>query len=152
MEAAGENHIPFVVLDRPNPLGGMRVEGPSVEPGWISFVSQFPVPYVHGMTVGELAQMVNAKGWAGAHCDLTVVPMKGWSRDMIWGDTLLRWIPTSPKRSARQFVFWIRGNGDCWRTDRRRDRGRRICAIRNDLSKLAQCGEFYSLSHFVRDL
>jgi len=96
MEAAGENRIPFVVLDRPNPLGGNRIEGPSVESRWISFVSAFPVPYVHGMTVGELAQMVNAKGWAGARCDLTVVPMHGWSRDMLWGDTLLRWIPTSP--------------------------------------------------------
>jgi uncharacterized protein YbbC (DUF1343 family) len=96
MEAAGENHIPFVVLDRPNPLGGVRIEGPSVESGWISFVGQFPVPYVHGMTVGELAQMVNARGWAGPHCDLTVVPMHGWSRDMTWGDTLLRWVPTSP--------------------------------------------------------
>ena len=96
MEAAAENHIPFVVLDRPNPLGGVRIEGPSVESSWISFVSAFPVPYVHGMTVGELAQMVNARGWAGGRCDLTVVPMNGWSRDMMWGDTLLRWIPTSP--------------------------------------------------------
>src|SRR6266704_2456552 len=59
MEAAAENNIEFVVLDRPNPLGGLRVEGPSVEPRWISFVSQFPIPYVHGMTVGELARMVN---------------------------------------------------------------------------------------------
>jgi uncharacterized protein YbbC (DUF1343 family) len=96
MEAAGENHIPFVVLDRPNPLGGVRIEGPSVEPGWISFVSAFPVPYVHGMTVGELARMVNARGWAGPRCDLTIVPMRGWSRDMLWADTYLRWIPTSP--------------------------------------------------------
>ena len=96
MEAAGENNIPFVVLDRPNPLGGNRIEGPSVEGRWISFVSAFPVPYVHGMTVGELAQMVNARGWAGRHCDLTVIPMKGWSRDMMWGDTYLRWVPTSP--------------------------------------------------------
>ena len=96
MEAAAENHIPFVVLDRPNPLGGNRIEGPSVESSWISFVSAFPVPYVHGMTVGELAQMVNSKGWAGGRCDLTVIPMHGWSRDMMWGDTLLRWIPTSP--------------------------------------------------------
>jgi uncharacterized protein YbbC (DUF1343 family) len=96
MEVAGENHIPFVVLDRPNPLGGVRIEGPSVESRWISFVSAFPVPYVHGMTVGEMAQMVNAKGWAGPRCELTVVPMRGWSRDMMWGDTLLRWIPTSP--------------------------------------------------------
>jgi len=96
MEAAAEKNIPFVVLDRPNPLGGNRIEGPSVESSWISFVSAFPVPYVHGMTVGELARMVDAKGWAGGHCDLTVIPMQGWSRDMMWGDTLLRWIPTSP--------------------------------------------------------
>jgi uncharacterized protein YbbC (DUF1343 family) len=111
MEAAGENHIPFVVLDRPNPLGGVRIEGPSVEPRWISFVSQFPVPYVHGMTVGELAQMVNAKGWAGAHCGLTVVPMHGWSRDMTWGDTLLRWIPTSPNipHAGSCFAYVVTG-------------------------------------------
>lgn len=111
MEAAGENHIPFVVLDRPNPLGGVRMEGPSVDPAWISFVSQFPVPYVHGMTVGELAQMVNARGWAGTHCDLTVIPMKGWARDMIWGDTLLRWIPTSPNipRVDSAFAYAVTG-------------------------------------------
>jgi uncharacterized protein YbbC (DUF1343 family) len=111
MEAAGENHIPFVVLDRPNPLGGVRIEGPSVEPGWISFVGQFPVPYVHGMTVGELAQMVNARGWAGAHCELTVVPMRGWSRDMTWGDTLLRWIPTSPNipHAGSTFAYVVTG-------------------------------------------
>jgi uncharacterized protein YbbC (DUF1343 family) len=111
MEAAGEGHIPFVVLDRPNPLGGTRIEGPSVEPGWISFVSQFPVPYVHGMTVGELAQMVNAKGWAGPRCDLTVIPMRGWSRDMHWVDTHLRWIPTSPNipRSDSPFSYVVTG-------------------------------------------
>ena len=96
MEAAGENHIPFVVLDRPNPLGGNRIEGPSVDPQWISFVGQFPVPYVHGMTVGELAKMVNDKGWMAARCDLTVVPMRGWSRNEVWANTGLRWIPTSP--------------------------------------------------------
>jgi uncharacterized protein YbbC (DUF1343 family) len=105
MEAAGEYNIPFVVLDRPNPLGGNRIEGPSVEPRWISFVSAFPVPYIHGMTVGELAKMVNAKGWAGARCDLTVIPMHGWSRDMLWGDTLLRWIPTSPNIPRVDSVF-----------------------------------------------
>src|SRR5713101_2715387 len=96
MEAAGENHIPFVVLDRPNPLGGNRIEGPSVEPRWISFVGQFPIPYVHGMTVGELAKMVNDKGWIAVRCDLTVVPMRGWARNYIWANTGLRWIPTSP--------------------------------------------------------
>ena len=96
MEAAGENGILFVVLDRPNPLGGLRVEGPSVEPRWISFVSPFPIPYVHGMTVGELAKMANARGWNSGRCDLTVVPMRGWSRDMTWQGTGLRWVPSSP--------------------------------------------------------
>ena len=96
MEAAAENHVEFVVLDRPNPLGGLRVEGPTVERPWISFVSQFPIPYVHGMTVGELAQMINAKGWIGGRCNLIVVPMRGWTRSLTWADTGLRWIPTSP--------------------------------------------------------
>jgi uncharacterized protein YbbC (DUF1343 family) len=96
MEACGENGIPFVVLDRPNPLGGTRVEGPGIESRWISFVGQLPVPYIHGMTVGELAKMANAKGWAGPRCDLTVIPMRGWSRDMDWNETGLRWVQTSP--------------------------------------------------------
>ena len=96
MEAAGENKIPFVVLDRPNPVGGLRIEGPSVDPQWISFVSQFPIPYVHGMTVGELARMVNGWHWMAAQCDLTVVQMHGWERGMTWSDTGLRWIPSSP--------------------------------------------------------
>jgi uncharacterized protein YbbC (DUF1343 family) len=95
MEAAAENHIEFVVLDRPNPLGGLRAEGPLVEPQWISFVGQIPVPYVHGMTYGELAHMINGKGWVG-HCDLKVVPMRGWARNVTWNDTGLRWIATSP--------------------------------------------------------
>jgi uncharacterized protein YbbC (DUF1343 family) len=83
-----------MVLDRPNPLGGLRVEGPPIEPQWISFVGQLPVPYIHGMTAGELARMANGMGWT--HCKLTVIPMQGWQRQMTWGDTGLRWIPTSP--------------------------------------------------------
>jgi uncharacterized protein YbbC (DUF1343 family) len=96
MEAAGEAGIPFIVLDRPNPLGGNRIEGPSVESRWISFVGQFPVPYVHGMTAGELAKMANARGWIGSRCALTVIPMRGWSRSQTWSETGLRWIRTSP--------------------------------------------------------
>ncbi len=96
MEACGEQKIPFVVLDRPNPLGGQRVEGPGIEEKWKSFVGQLPVPYLHGMTVGELAKMANAHGWAGPRCQLTVVPMQGWSRDMTWSRTGLRWVQTSP--------------------------------------------------------
>ena len=111
MEAAAENHIEFVVLDRPNPLGGLRVEGPTVERPWISFVSQFPIPYVHGMTVGELAQMINAKGWAGGRCNLTVVPMRGWTRSLTWADTGLRWIATSPNipRGSSPFYYVATG-------------------------------------------
>jgi uncharacterized protein YbbC (DUF1343 family) len=96
MEACGEQKIPFIVLDRPNPLGGQRVEGPGIEEKWKSFVGQFPVPYVHGMTAGELAKMANAYGWVGSRCQLTVVPMQGWSRDMTWARTGLRWVQTSP--------------------------------------------------------
>jgi uncharacterized protein YbbC (DUF1343 family) len=96
MEAAGEAGIEFVVLDRPNPIGGLRVEGPGIESQWMSFVGIFPVPYVHGMTAGELAQMANARGWTGSHCKLTVIPMRGWSRGMTWEDTGLSWRQTSP--------------------------------------------------------
>jgi uncharacterized protein YbbC (DUF1343 family) len=96
MEAAAENNIAFVVLDRPNPLGGLRVEGPLVEPRWVSFVSQFPMPYVHGMTCGELARMINAKGWINGRCELRVIPMRGWTRSQTWNETGLRWVPTSP--------------------------------------------------------
>ncbi len=96
MEACGEQKIPFMVLDRPNPLGGLRVEGPGIEDSWKSFVGQFPVPYVHGLTAGELAKMANARGWMESRCQLTVVPMQGWSRDMTWSRTGLRWVQTSP--------------------------------------------------------
>src|SRR5205823_12795965 len=96
MEAAAENHVEFIVLDRPNPLGGSRVEGPLVEARWISFVDQFPVPYVYGMTCGELARMINEKGWINGRCALEVVPMRGWARNDTWNETGLRWVPTSP--------------------------------------------------------
>jgi uncharacterized protein YbbC (DUF1343 family) len=96
MEACGESGKEFVVLDRPNPLGGLRVQGPPLERQWISFVGQVPTPYVHGMTAGELAQMANAKGWIAKSCRLTVVPVLGWNRGMTWENTGLRWVPTSP--------------------------------------------------------
>jgi uncharacterized protein YbbC (DUF1343 family) len=96
MEAAAENGKSFVILDRPNPLGGLRVEGPPVEAKWKSFVSQLPIPYVHGMTVGELGMMASAKGWLAAKPKVTVARMQGWQRGMIWQDTGLRWHATSP--------------------------------------------------------
>ncbi len=98
MEAAGENGIPFVVLDRPDPLTGNRVEGPMLEPRFKSFVGAYPIPYIYGMTAGELAQMINGEQWLtnGVQCKLTVVPMEGWKRSMWWDETGLVWVPTSP--------------------------------------------------------
>ena len=96
MEACGECGVDFMVLDRPNPLGGERIEGPLIEDKWRSFVGQLPVPYIHGMTAGELASMANAKGWTGKRCKLVVVPMQGWRRGMAWNDTGLTWVQTSP--------------------------------------------------------
>jgi uncharacterized protein YbbC (DUF1343 family) len=111
MEAAGEAGIEFIVLDRPNPLGGQRVEGPPIEKEWISFVGQFPVPYVHGLTAGEMAGMANARGWMGARCRLVVVPMKGWSRSMVWPDTGLRWVQTSPNIPKEGSPFYYAATG-----------------------------------------
>jgi len=96
MEACGENGVEFVVLDRPNPLGGVRVEGPSLEEKFRSFVSQWDVPYVYGMTCGELARMIVGEGWIKQPCKLSVVPMQAWQRTMVWRDTELPWVPTSP--------------------------------------------------------
>ncbi|MFZ4763596.1 MAG: exo-beta-N-acetylmuramidase NamZ family protein [Roseimicrobium sp.] len=96
MEACGENGKEFIVLDRPNPLGGIRVEGPPVSPAWKSFVSQVNVPYVHGMTAGELAMMAGPSGWVNRPANLRVVKMNGWHRGMVWQNTGLRWHRTSP--------------------------------------------------------
>lgn len=97
MQAAAEQGIEFMVLDRPNPLGGYRVEGCPVEEGFTSFVSQYPIPYIYGLTCGELAQLLNTEGMIGNKpCTLTVIAMKGWSRDMNFNDTGLPWVLPSP--------------------------------------------------------
>ncbi|MBL9202396.1 MAG: DUF1343 domain-containing protein [Opitutaceae bacterium] len=96
MEACGEAGIEFIVLDRPNPLGGERIEGALVEEKFRSFVSQWDIPYVYGLTCGELARMINARGWIKKACTLTVVPLRGWRRGMMWADTGLPWVPASP--------------------------------------------------------
>ena len=96
MQAAAENNIEFVVLDRPNPLGGFKVEGNLVEEEFISFVSQLKIPYVYGLTCGELAEMINGERMIPKPCKLTVVKMKKWRRKMHFGDTGLPWVPTSP--------------------------------------------------------
>jgi uncharacterized protein YbbC (DUF1343 family) len=96
MVAAAENDIEFIVLDRPNPLGGEKVEGCLVEDDFISFVSQFKIPYIYGLTCGELALMLNEENMFGQKCDLKVVTMEGWRRDMTFGETGLQWVPSSP--------------------------------------------------------
>ncbi len=111
MEAAGEAGVDFLVLDRPNPLGGIRVEGPPIEPQWISFVGQLPVPYVHGMTAGELARMSNTKGWMGARCRLSIIEMRGWNRRMTWRDTGLRWVAPSPNIPRADSPFYYVATG-----------------------------------------
>ena len=98
MEAAAENGIELIVLDRPNPLGGLHVEGNVVEDDCVSFVSQFRIPYIYGLTCGELAQMLNGERMLanGVQCKLTVIKMKGWKRKMTFADTGLPWIASSP--------------------------------------------------------
>lgn len=113
MEAAAENNIPFVVLDRPNPLGGIRMEGAVTRPSFMSFVSQYPVPYIHGLTVGELASFINGEGLLhnGIKCDLTVIRMNGWKRSMMFEDTGLPWIPTSPHIPHSITAFYYPATG-----------------------------------------
>jgi uncharacterized protein YbbC (DUF1343 family) len=93
MNAAKEQNKEVVILDRPNPLGGEKVEGSGVSQGYFSFVSQFDIPYIYGLTCGELANYLNQE----IGCKLTVVPMQGWKRHMRFEDTGLPWVPTSPQ-------------------------------------------------------
>jgi uncharacterized protein YbbC (DUF1343 family) len=103
MEACFENGVEVVILDRPNPLGGLKVDGPPLDREWRSYVGAFHVPYVHGLTIAELARIAkHTPGWMETpehirkNGKLTVIPMRGWRRDMLWTKTGLRWVPTSP--------------------------------------------------------
>lgn len=102
MEAAAESGIPFIVLDRPNPIGGQRVQGNVLEPAYASFVGLYPVPMRHGMTAGELARFYNQRQGIGA--ELHVVPAAGWHRDMWFDQTGLKWIPPSPNLPTLESV------------------------------------------------
>ncbi len=104
MRTCAEMGIPVMVLDRPNPLGGLKIEGPLVRDGFHSFVSQYKIPYIYGLTVGELARLINEEGLNRGQngrsepleCELTVIPMEGWTRDMLFEDTGLPWVLPSP--------------------------------------------------------
>lgn len=105
MRSCAENGVEVMVLDRPNPLGGLKVEGNYVEPGYYSYVSEFKIPYVYGLTVGEFAQLINEEGrncgekgdLEHVKCKLTVIPMEGWKRSMTYDQTGLPWILPSPQ-------------------------------------------------------
>lgn len=109
MQTAAKAGIPFIVLDRPNPLGGNLVEGPVLEEKFKSFIGLYPIPYIYGMTVGELAKYLNEEFHLGA--TLIVVPMRGWRRDMLFSDTGLNWVPTSPHVPHAETAFFIAATG-----------------------------------------
>lgn len=105
MRSCAEMGIEVIVLDRPNPLGGLKVEGSYVTQGFYSFVGQYKIPYVYGLTPGEVALLINGEGLnrgqkgdlAPLRCKLSVVPMEGWTRDMLYADTGLPWVQPSPQ-------------------------------------------------------
>ena len=120
MEAAADKGIPFVVLDRPNPMGGILTDGDVSPEGRESLVCWAPVPYIYGLTCGEMARWMNdnsmttgtdGKRRRGIGCDLTVIPMKGWKRSMTWGDTGLPWIPTSTHMPRWESCWHIAATG-----------------------------------------
>ena len=121
MEACAEKGIEVMVLDRPNPLGGNKIEGCYVEQPFNSFVSQYRIPYIYGLTVGELAQLINEEGLnrgqlgdqAPSKCRLSVVPMEGWTRDMLYEDTGLPWVLPSPNIPFKDSPKYYVSSGIC---------------------------------------
>ncbi|MDZ7263306.1 MAG: DUF1343 domain-containing protein [candidate division KSB1 bacterium] len=113
MEAAAENNIHFVVLDRPNPITGAMVEGPVLEPEHASFVGIHPIALRHGMTIGELAQMFNEEGWLanGVRCQLTVIPLEHWDRQSWYPELGWRWIKPSPNMTSPTTALLYPGIG-----------------------------------------
>ncbi|MBN1639022.1 MAG: DUF1343 domain-containing protein [Ignavibacteriales bacterium] len=98
LEAAAENNIKIIVLDRPNPIGGVQVDGPIRDDELRSFVGIAAIPIMHGMTIGELAKMFNEGGMLKdkIKADLTIITMKNWKREYYYDDCKLRWVKTSP--------------------------------------------------------
>jgi uncharacterized protein YbbC (DUF1343 family) len=111
MEACAEQGKEFMVLDRPNPLGGNKVEGNLVEDGYFSFVSKYAIPYLYGLTPGELARFLNEEGLIKGHAKLTVIPMEGWTRNMKFRDTGMPWVAPSPQIPAPENAFFYPVSG-----------------------------------------
>lgn len=121
MEACAPLGIEVMVLDRPNPLGGDKIEGCYVEQPFNSFVSQYRIPYVYGLTVGELAVLINEEGLNRGQkgdqepvkCKLSVVPMEGWKRDMLYEATGLPWVLPSPNIPFKDSPMYYAASGIC---------------------------------------
>ena len=121
MEACAPLGIEVIVLDRPNPLGGNKIEGCYVEQPFNSFVSQYRIPYVYGLTVGELATLINEEGLNRGQkgdqepvkCSLTVIPMQGWTRNMLYEDTGLPWVLPSPNIPFKDSPMYYAASGIC---------------------------------------
>ena len=119
MRACAKADVEVLVLDRPNPLGGNKIEGSYVEDGFYSFVSEFRIPFLYGLTVGELAMLINEEGLNRGQkgnleplkCRLSVVPMRGWTRTMLFKDTGLPWILPSPNIPSIQSALCYAGAG-----------------------------------------
>jgi len=111
MEAASESGIPVWVLDRPNPLGGDYVTGWVLEEEFESFVGPYPIPVAHGLTMGEMAEMIAGEEWMdfANPPDLRVIEMDGWSRDMLWPDTGLNWVAPSPNLATFEQAYLYPG-------------------------------------------
>ena len=121
MEACAPLGIEVMVLDRPNPLGGNKIEGCYVEQQFNSFVSQYKIPYIYGLTVGELAVMINEEGLNRGQkgnqepvkCKLSVIPMDGWQRSMVYEDTGLPWVLPSPNIPFKDSPMYYAAAGVC---------------------------------------
>lgn len=113
MEAAAEAGVEFILLDRPNPVGGAIVEGPVLEGKFRSFVGIHPIALRHGMTVAELAMMFNGEGWlaGGIKCDLAVIRLENWKRSLLFGDTGLPWVKPSPNMPSPTTALLYSGMG-----------------------------------------
>ena len=109
MESAKEQNKLFVVFDRPNPIGGLNVEGPVLKAGFESFIGMYPIPIRHGLTIGELALLFNKQ--FGIESNLAVVPMSGWQRSMYWQDTGLPWVMTTPNIPTPDTALVYPGTG-----------------------------------------
>jgi len=109
MKSAQEFDKKIIVLDRPNPIGGIYVEGNIIEKGFFSGIGRYPIPYIHGMTIAELAKLFNEE--FGIACDLEVVPMRSWYRSMYWDETNLSWVPTSQHLPHWETILYLGATG-----------------------------------------